>query len=130
MIKGHSAKRVYPLLSLALLVFLTGCGTKKTLYHWGSYEDQLHALYTAPESIDVNTQIAELTKDVSEAESAGSNVPPGLYTHLAQLYLQSGKVSQAEQALNNEVALFPEAMRFVKSLQQDIKNLREGKESE
>lgn len=100
-------------LVLVLLALTTGCAKKPELYSWGSYEDQVYALYSDPGKVPPEEQILELERDYQQARSLNRQVPPGYHAHLGYLYYQAGKADQAYQSLVTEKELYPEATRYM-----------------
>lgn len=98
------------LLSLGLL---SGCATSTSLYHWGSYQEQLYTQYSKPDKATPERQIAALERDIQRAKSSNKPLPPGFYAHLAYQYLVSGNKSKAVEYLMLEKQLFPESTVYV-----------------
>ena len=88
---------------------LAGCATPPTRYHWGSYEDLIHANYAAPGRLPAQSQVEIMQKDIEQSRAAHKRVPPGWHAQLAYLYYQMGKSDQARQELLNEKVAFPES---------------------
>lgn len=95
--------------SFIVFAFLSGCVSHNTTYYWGSYEQLLYDIYMAPGSADPLTQVEKLTTDISQAESKGKPVPPGVYAHLGMAYASLGNIGEAMAALTTEKTLYPES---------------------
>jgi len=102
-------------------LMLTACVSRPPLYEWGSYEDQIYALYSDPGKVPIENQIQDLERDYQEAKAHDRPVPPGYHAHLGYLYFQIGKVDQAFQSFNTEKALFPESAVYMDRLIARIK---------
>lgn len=103
-----------PVLVTALLA--SGCATQAGLYHWGSYEDQVYAMYSAPGKVSPQEQLAKLEADVEKARAANRSLPPGHHAHLGYLYFQAGQLDKAVAAFETEKLLFPESRPYMDRL--------------
>jgi hypothetical protein len=108
-------------LFLLATLMLAACVKQPPLYEWGSYEDQIYAMYSDPGKVPVENQIQDLERDYQEAKAHNRPVPPGYHAHLGYLYFQLGKVDQAFQSFNTEKALFPESAVYMDRLIARIK---------
>ena len=108
---------------LAGLLLLTGCANhRQSLYQWGSYENQIYAMYSDNNKLSAEEQILKLESDYQKAQSANKSVPPGYHAHLGFLYFQTGKTDQALQSLQTEKTLFPESTVYMDRLIARIKH--------
>lgn len=102
---------------------LSGCvHTPPNLYQWGSYEDQVYALYADPGNVPVESQLQDLESDYQRIRASNGAVPPGFHAHLGYLYFQLGKTDQAWQSFAAEKSLFPESAVFMDRLMARIKH--------
>jgi hypothetical protein len=101
---------------LIAAVILAGCAGRPLFYEWGSYEEQVYAMYTDPGKISIEEQLLYLEKDYQKARSADKPVPPGYHAHVGYLYFQLGKTDQALQSFETEKALFPESAVYMDRL--------------
>lgn len=93
---------------------LTACvQAPKTMYSWGSYEDQIYSTYTDPDKIPVEKQIENMEASFQLTTASAALTPPGFRAHLGFLYFQAGKLDQAVRAFNGEKEAFPESTMFV-----------------
>jgi hypothetical protein len=107
----------FSLLVLMAAAMLFGCAPRKPLlYHWGSYEEQVYAMYSDTGKVPVEEQLEHLEKDYQEARASDKPVPPGYHAHMGYLYFQLGKVDQALQSFETEKALFPESATYMDRL--------------
>ena len=106
--------RTIACLSLALL--LVGCANNQTTYHWGNYEQLVYNMYKNPGKATADQQLDTLRKDIETAASKGKPVPPGVYAHMGMLYATIGDSAQAKQALDEEVARYPDSAVFVNNM--------------
>jgi hypothetical protein len=101
---------------------LAGCaGRKPLLYHWGSYEEQIYAMYSDTGKVPIEEQLQDLERDYQAARAANEAVPPGYHAHVGYLYFQLGKIDQALQSFATEKALFPESTVYMDRLIARIK---------
>ncbi len=103
-------------LFLLTVSVLAGCERKPLIYEWGSYEDQIYAMYSDPGKVPVEEQVQNLERDYQLARSENKPVPPGYHAHLGYLYYQLGKTDQALQSFETEKKLFPESTRYMNLL--------------
>ncbi len=107
--------RLFPS-GLLLSWILTGCGGTQSLYHWGHYEDLLHAMYTHPGKAEPPLQIEILSQDIDRAHASGQAVPPGVHAHLGYLLSLQGHMDAARREFETEKSLYPESARFMDQL--------------
>lgn len=103
-----------PLLLTATL--LTGCASRPSIYQWGSYEEQVYKMYSAPETTSPKDQIAALEADLDKAFAANRPLPPGHHAHLGFLYFQDGQLDRAVASFETEKRLFPESRAYMDRL--------------
>lgn len=105
---------LFSTLALAALL-LSGCASQ-SLYQWGSYEDQIYAMYREDSKVPFETQIEKLEADYQKARAGSKPMPPGYHAHLGYLYFNVGKKDMALQSFNTEKALFPESAQYMDRL--------------
>ncbi len=104
------------LLLLAAAILATGCASQNTLYQWGSYENQIYAMYADGGKTSPQDQIGKLEKDLEQARAANKALPPGFQAHLGYLYFQIGRLDQAIASFETEKLLFPESRPYMDRL--------------
>jgi hypothetical protein len=110
------------LLILSASLTLAGCAhPPATMYQWGSYEEQVYAMYSDPGKVPIEDQIQGLEKDIELMKASNGAAPPGFHAHLGYLYYQSGKPAQAMQSFATEKALFPESAVYMDRLMARLK---------
>ncbi len=110
-------KRIVPhCLMLSMAVMMSACANQQGLYQWGSYEDQIYAMYGSPGKSSPDEQIATLEADGEKARAKNRTPPPGHYAHLGYLYFQAGKLDQAIASFETEKVLFPESRPYMDRL--------------
>jgi hypothetical protein len=113
-------KNLQTLFLLAVLI-IAGCARKPLIYEWGSYEEQVYAMYKDAGKVPVEEQIEGLERDYQRARANNRPVPPGYHAHLGYLYFQTGKADQALQSFTTEKELFPESTKYMDLLIARIK---------
>ena len=109
-------------LLLLLASTLVGCAHRPpALYQWGSYEDQVYAMYTDPGKVPLEDQLHALESDYLSMRDSNKSAPPGFHAHLGYLYFQTGNIDQALQSFATEKSLFPESTIFMDRLIARIK---------
>jgi hypothetical protein len=97
--------------ALVLLALLSGCATgPKTLYNWGSYQDQVYAHLKADTSPE--KQILAMEKAL-QAPQNGRPMAPGFHAHLGLLYGEVGRTGDMCEQFRIEKQLFPESATFM-----------------
>lgn len=111
MTPGRSSLRSF---ALAALTLLTGaCASQPaTLYHWGSYQDQVYA-YLKDGDGDQAAQIAQLEAGSETARAADRPLPPGYRAQLGMLYGNAGRIDDMTRQFALERSAFPEAAPFL-----------------
>jgi hypothetical protein len=100
--------------SILLVLLCAACEpVQQPLYDWGSYEDELYAMWIKPGSADPVASSARIEADIQRIEGSGRAVAPGVRAHLGWLYWQQGLVGDARSAFEEEKARYPEATVFV-----------------
>lgn len=118
-------------LLLIIVLVSSGCVTaKQDLYYWGQYESLLLKMYVKQDSVDPDSQIERLSRDLEIAESQGKQVPPGVFLHLGFMYAMKGEPAQAETAFNNEQERFPESSVFIDGMMKRAYNQAEQNRSQ
>ncbi len=98
--------------------FLLACGSShkdNSLYYWGNYQETLHAYYE--NNGDYAKQEEDIRKIIASAKESNKQVAPGIYAHLGLLLIKQGRVSEGNEALQQEQALYPESRQFMQFLQ-------------
>ena len=104
----------------AVLVLLAGCAAPP-LYSYGQYEELIYASYAAPGKVTPEMQVEKMEQDYQKARSANKRMCPGWHAHLGRLYLQLGKMDQAQQEFLTEKAEFPESAVLMDRLLANLK---------
>lgn len=115
---GTRSRCLFALAALmAAALACTGCAfTPGGLYQWGSYEDQVYAMYAEPGKSSPQAQILTLEADAEKARAANRPLPPGHHAHLGYLYYQDGKPDKALAEFDTERKLFPESRPYMDRL--------------
>lgn len=109
-------------LALACLAGLTtGCATQTSLYHWGSYEDDLLSYYHTPATQDA--VIARHLDLLAQLEASAIRPAPGLLAEAGTLLLLKGDNQGARSFYQKEYDAWPESRTLMGAL---IQNLTEG----
>lgn len=102
------------IVSIVVVSLLTACASPTpSLYQWGSYEQQVYAIYNDPGKVPPEQQIGKLEEDYQKARATSKSVPPGFHAHLGYLYFGVGKLDQARQSFATEKSLFPESAVYM-----------------
>lgn len=109
-------RTAYHFLLISAVVMVNGCAYHQNLYQWGSYEDQIYAMYSSPGQSSPEEQIAKLEADGEKARAQSRTPPPGHHAHLGYLYFQTGKPDQAIASFETEKVLFPESRPYMDRL--------------
>lgn len=91
-------------------LLFSGCATTTQLYHWGSYQDQVYARFSA------DTNPAQQIDEMEKALQTNNNnrpAPPGYHAHLGLLYGEAGRVNDMREQFLIEKRLYPEATKFM-----------------
>ena len=110
-------KNLFNCAALCAGLLLTACSTgTHGLYQWGSYEDQVYAMYNSAAKTSPQEQLAKLEADGEKARAGNRTPPPGYYAHLGYLYFETGNPEQAMASFQNEKTLFPESRAYMDRL--------------
>ena len=117
LIREKSMTNLFKLTALCAGLLLTACSTgTHGLYQWGSYEDQVYAMYNSAEKTSPQEQLAKLEADGEKARAGNRTPPPGYYAHLGYLYFETGNPERALASFQNEKILFPESRSYMDRL--------------
>lgn len=101
----------------ATFLSLAGCvSAPKTLYQWGSFQEQTYLMYSAPGKVQPQDQILKLESEIEKAKGSGAAVPPGLYAHLGLLLMNEGNLVRAGEYLELERQTYPESQVLMNRL--------------
>lgn len=116
-------KQLRKMTACSLLLLLAACSNQKTgnrdLYYWGNYQDVVYNYYE--EQGNWGEQESQLRQIIEDAKKVQKNVAPGVWGQLSLVLAKQGKQSEAQEALRQEQALFPEARQFADFLQKKRK---------
>jgi hypothetical protein len=111
-------------LTAALVSFLicTGCASKKPLYHWGSYEDDLYAMYKKPEKSKEYQETLRLIMET--CDKSGQRVPPGIRAEYGYCLYKEGKLDEAVVYFKKERDAWPESVYLMNTLIASVERLK------
>ncbi len=104
-----------------IVFMVSGCTSSKTMYYWGSYENDIYSMYMQPDKLTVPEEIQRLEAQIEKTDATGKNVPPGLHAHLGYLYSGLGNYQAAAAHFDAEKAKFPESEVFINGLLKRMK---------
>lgn len=102
--------------ALLLCLPLAACGSSRSLYAWGEYEESVYAVCAEPGAIDVGREVERLVQLVKASAEAKVDVAPGVHAHLGYLYSLQGDLDTATAAFLSEKELYPESAVFIDGL--------------
>lgn len=111
----------YVLIVWGIVLIVSGCTSTRTMYDWGSYENDIYAMYMKPDKLTVPEEIAQLETQIEKTNAAGKKVPPGLHAHLGYLYSGQGNYPAAAAHFEAEKTIFPESEVFINGLLERMK---------
>jgi len=91
---------------LSAALVLTACAAPSK-YNWGNYEGSLYSYYK--DTSKTAEHAAELQCTITDSETTGKLVAPGLYAEYGFLMLQEGKSKDAIAQFEKEKAKWPES---------------------
>lgn len=103
-----NALRFPPIAALALM--MTACAVQPK-YSWGNYDRSLYAYYK--DSSKSAEHMAELGTIVTDSETSGKKVAPGIHAEYGYLLLQKGQKAEAIAQFEKEKAKWPESTQFM-----------------
>jgi hypothetical protein len=106
---------------------MTAACAPQTKYAWGSYESSLYDHYKTPG--DTTAFAKHLADTISEAETSGKKVPPGIYAEYGQVLLDSGDSKQATVFFEKEKSAWPESSVFMTTMIRVASNTKETKDA-
>jgi hypothetical protein len=119
--KKFFQRPVMAAMSAAFVLTMAGCAQQpRSLYQWGSYQQQVYARFnskTTPQE-----QVQALEADLARIQAAGQAPAPGMRAHLGMLYAEMGQKDSARKMLEAEKAQFPESTRYMDFLLSRINN--------
>ena len=110
-------------LILILTVFVvTACAQNNNIYYWGDYSSTLYASKQDPSVQNEERHYNELLKIIDHAADYNKKVPPGIYVELSMYESKKGNHDKANQLLNKEYSLYPEAKTYIENMKGGQKN--------
>lgn len=109
----------------AILVFLvvcTGCATKKPLYQWAGYEDDLYQMYKKPEKAAEYQETLRII--IERCDEKGQKVPPGIRAEYGYCLYREGKLDEAIASFRKERELWPESYVLMNTLITNVEKLK------
>jgi hypothetical protein len=111
---------------LAFLVFCTGCATRKPLYQWADYEDDLYGMYKKPEKAKEYQETLRII--IERCDEKGQKVPPGIRAEYGYCLYREGKLDDAIALFKKERELWPESYVLMNTLIGNVEKLKSAKE--
>lgn len=109
-----------------LAITMIGCANRpKPLYQWEGYQRQVYD-YLKREGASPSEQLAAMQEQVDKSRADAAALPPGFRAHVGLLYLQLGRLEEAQSMFMAEKTTFPEATTYMDFL---LKGMRGGKAS-
>ncbi len=109
---------------LAFAVVCTACTSKKPLYHWGKYEDNLYGMYKNPEKSKEYEETLRLIID--RCDEAGQKVAPGIRAEYGYCLYREGKLDEAITSFKEEREAWPESAYLMNALIANVERLKAG----
>jgi len=110
--KSYLFRKTASLLAVTSFLFLVGCATQRSLYHWGNYPDANYA-WLKDEPEDEGEVFNAMVEDMEKAIAKDYALPPGFYAHFGLLHMQQGQLDKAAEYFEMEKVAFPEAGVFM-----------------
>lgn len=101
------------LILLPAIFMLGGCATP-SLYYWGDYESALYRHYKTPGQMQDFGQ--DLEDIITEAETDGRSVPPGVYAEYAYVMMQMGHPDVAVKYYKLEKRHWPKSTKLMNAM--------------
>ena len=109
-------------LTLICLVSLaSGCATQPQLYYFGDYSRTLYHLKKEPTPETYARHEKSLRNVIETSNKKNLRVPPGIYCELGYLLNTQGKAAEAENYFNLEIQTYPESVKFVTFVRNNLK---------
>jgi len=110
--KPYHSRKAVSLFAACSFLFLVGCATQRSLYHWGNYPDANYA-WLKDEPEDGGKAFNAMVEDMEKAIAKDYTLPPGFYAHFGLLYMQQGQLDKAVEYFGMEKVAFPESEVFM-----------------
>ncbi len=119
-------KPVLMLLVAAAALLAAGCGPK-TLYTWRGYDDSLYAHYKNPQ--DHAKHIERLQKIVTQNETDGVKMPPGVYAEYGYALLEESRFDESVTYFKKEKETWPESAVVMEKMIRNVGRLQGTKKT-
>ncbi len=119
-------KTVFLLLVPAAALLAAGCGPK-TLYTWRGYDDSLYAHYKNPQ--DHAKHIERLQEFVTQTETDGLKMPPGVYADYGYALLEESRFDEAVTCFKKEKETWPESAVIMDKMIRNVNRLQGTKKT-
>tara|TARA_B100000787_G_C16191211_1_gene297632 strand:- start:1438 stop:1791 length:354 start_codon:yes stop_codon:yes gene_type:complete len=108
--------KLYSILIMTFVIFVSGCATPNTGYYWENYSGTLYNFKKNPSEATKQKHIKELEKIIQKAANKGSRVPPGIHAELGYMLAQQGDKAPAIEQLQKEAITYPESKNFIERI--------------
>ncbi|NGZ07643.1 MAG: DUF4810 domain-containing protein [Magnetococcales bacterium] len=111
--------------SLIGVTLLTGCATQTPpLYSWGTIPDSYLKMVQEPGDASSAAYESSLMTTIDQAKQQNKTVPPGVYCELGYVRFKQGRMEEARQLYDAEMALYPESRVFMERLKDKLQKSR------
>jgi len=112
---------------LAFSVICTSCASRKPLYDWGDYEDDLYAMYKNPEKSKEYQETLRLI--IERCDERGQRVAPGIRAEYGYCLYREGKLDEAIVYFKKERETYPESFYLMNTLITSVERLKVDRDS-
>ncbi len=109
---GAGVNGLKGLVAAACVAAIAACATPAR-FEWGDYENALQDHY---EQQDKRENYRKALVEAIRRGERADRVAPGLYAELGYLLLEDGKIAEAKQQFELEMAAFPESQKFLRGV--------------
>ena len=109
-------KKIILIINVVVVLFFTGCGSKKLLYSWSDYDSSSYAFLKMDDEKSTENLIKSYQKIINRQEGTRKTVPPGVYADYGFLLIQKGKSEEGKAMLSKEILLYPESSVFIERI--------------
>lgn len=102
--------------SMAIILFASGCATGNKMYYYGNYSNTLYANAKNPSDESLLEHKQMLEKIVEESKQKSLRVPPGIYAELGYIYFRTNDSKTAIQYFQLEEQVYPESKHMMTRL--------------
>jgi len=116
-------KKLYIGLILLSALLMASCGpSQKTLYNWGSYQQESYDYVKNSTDSSLDDLLKSYEGILNKQGGTRKTIPPGICADYGYLLVKRGRKAEGIAMMKKEVALYPESATFMSRIIKKLEN--------